>query len=63
MFEVREIFYFGNRIITNVKRGKLCLTNRSDVSLPCRAKSMEVTNAMLKILQPLNTIVAEVEFL
>ena len=33
MFEVREIFYFGNRIITNVKRGKLCLTNRSDVGL------------------------------
>ena len=33
MTKVREIFYFGNRIITNVERGKLCLTNRSDVSL------------------------------
>ena len=32
MSKVREIFYFGNRIITNVERSKLCLTNRSDVS-------------------------------
>jgi hypothetical protein len=63
MFEMREIFYFGNRIITDIKRGKLCLANRSDISLPCRAKSIEVTNGMLKILQPLNTIVTEVEFL
>lgn len=63
MFEVREIFYFGNRIITNVERGKLCLTNCPDVSLRCNAKSMEITNVMLKILQPLNTIVTEVQFL
>jgi hypothetical protein len=27
MSEVREIFYFGNRIIANIKRGELCLTN------------------------------------
>jgi hypothetical protein len=63
MSEVREIFYFGNRIITDVERGKLCLTNRSDISLLCRAKSTEITNAMLKILQPLNTIVTEIQFL
>ena len=37
MSEVREIFYFWNRIITNVKRGKLCLTG-SDVSPPWQSK-------------------------
>jgi len=55
MSEVRKIFYFGNRIITNVKRGELCLTNQSDVSL--QGKVDEATDVMLKILQPLNTIV------
>jgi hypothetical protein len=30
MSEVREIFYFGNRIVTDIKCGELRLTNTID---------------------------------
>lgn len=61
MCEVREIFYFGDRIVTDIERGELCLANTiALLSLPSEQKSIDITNGMLKILQLFDTIVAEI---
>lgn len=62
---MREVFYFGNRIVTDIQRGELRLTNTIDRTLARHVEQSQylVTNVLLKILQSLDTVVTEVQFL
>ena len=63
MCEMREVFYFWDKIASNVKSGELSLTDTTINQPPTRTKTAGATHIMFKILQAFYTIVAEIQFL